>query len=293
MPSQHNRTRPPWHFRLAKWVIRRGLRGGFRLLRLSQMLCRGVLVTYELPGGLPFSVPIYETAHDWDEQDVSEYEDEVISAFARALKSEKGSVTLIDVGADIGTFSCALVTRCRAISEVIAIEPSPSAQPTLRLNLARLPLKTQLIAAGASNFCGEGVLSRADYDPSDCARFVIPGPGGIAVTTIDALNVSSGHLALKIDVEGSELAVLQGAACSLRSSRDFTVIFECHPAVIRRTGVDAIECLRFLNDLRAIRFWVAERPDVTLSLSLPLMAQVPDTVTNIICVTRMNGPVDR
>ena len=38
MPKYPLRTSPPWHFRLAKWLIRNRIRGGFQIIELAERM---------------------------------------------------------------------------------------------------------------------------------------------------------------------------------------------------------------------------------------------------------------
>ena len=73
--------------------------------------------------------------------------------------------------------------------------------------------------------------------------------------TIDQLEIpSNATLALKIDVEGEELNVLEGAAAALRCCKGFIVQFEAHPDVMARTGLDPSRCLALLQAHGATRY---------------------------------------
>jgi len=87
---------------------------------------------------------------------------------------------------------------------------------------------------------------------------------------------------IKIDVEGGEAAVLRGAAHTISAVPNVIVVIEAHPDVVRRTGIDPVECLRFLSSLRPFQFVVSETGS-TLQTDRPIFDQISaDQVYNVI-----------
>ena len=90
------------------------------------------------------------------------------------------------------------------------------------------------------------------------------------------LDIPKTHaIVLKIDVEGSELAILRGARNVLTQAAHFVVLFEAHRDVQARSGNDPIECLRFLQSLRPCK-WMLSADDSALSLEHPFFQQFPE-----------------
>jgi FkbM family methyltransferase len=185
--------------------------------------------------------------------------------------------------------SARLVAHCRVIDRVIAFEPNAESYAHLALNMGRLPIPAQAIAAAVADFDGRGELQHPGHDPhSSHATFLVRNDAGsIPVRQVDSLDLGSGtDLILKIDVEGGELAVVRGARRTLQTARGFVVGFEAHPAHQARTGVDGVEVMRLLQGIRPCSFRVAERPDVRLSLDRPFFEQVvPEQICNVVCAT--------
>ena len=103
----------------------------------------------------------------------------------------------------------------------------------------------------------------------------------------DLLTWDDGLLMLKVDVEGGELAVLQGAEQLLRRMPRWIVAFEAHRGVCRRTGIDPSLCLRWLQSLRKANAHVAECPQLPLDGGRAFFDQLPCelTVVNVVCRT--------
>jgi FkbM family methyltransferase len=233
--------------------------------RLDSLGMLNVVAQYQL-GRAKFGVPLYRLR--WDLSDLERYEAKLIAAFRRALGPLK-NVTLLDCGADIGTFFALVCWRAEQIARIIAFEPNPDVQEVLKANLSNLPIASEMISKAVSNFNGRGRLERAKYDASDHARFLVPGDGPIEVITIDSMNVRGGDIAIKLDIEGGELEALKGAAKTIASARECVVAVEAHPVVAKRMGRDPVECLQFLESLRPFKFLVAEtgeRPSTSARL---------------------------
>lgn len=284
-------ARAPWHFRLAKSLIRSRVRGGYRLLATARKLgWLDVVVRYPLSERISLDVPLYRDENLWNELDLREYEAESIDLLAAEVLRRPEPVTLLDCGADIGLFSALLAARCPGIARVVAFEPNPEAFRVLAGNVRRLPAG-ECHEMAVSDFTGRAVLEIPRPGMGDHARFIVPSSqGDVEVTRIDDLKVDPGHgLLLKIDVEGAELGVLRGAIRTLSSAPWFVVIFEAHPAVVQRTGIDPTECMRLLDSVRRCRFQVAEAPEVSLTVDRPFFEQVPEGICNVVCVSENEG----
>lgn len=285
-PPRHT-DRAPWLFRLAKSLIRYRIRGGFRLLATARKLgWLNVVVRYPLSDRVSLDVPLYRDENLWNERDLREYEVSSIDLLAAEVSKRPEPVTLLDCGADIGLFSALLTARCPSIERVVAFEPNPEACRVLAGNVRRLPAG-ECHEAAVSDFAGQAVLQSPRPGTSDHARFIVPAAqGDVEVIRIDDLEVDPRHgLLLKIDVEGAELSVLRGAVRTLSSVSWFVVMFEAHPDVVRRTGIDPTECMRLLSSLRGCRFQVAEAPEVSLKDDQPFFEQVPKEISNVVCVS--------
>jgi FkbM family methyltransferase len=248
-------------------MIRRRVPGGYRLLGIGKKLgMLDAVVQFQLDRGVSFSVPLFRADNCWDKGDIENYESQLIRSFCRLLEPSR-DVVLFDCGADIGIFSALVCSQTSHIARVIAFEPNSDVTELIRLNLSQLRVLAEVITKAVSCFNGTGRLEGPAYDNSDHARFLVPGDGPLEVITIDTLGVRGGHVAIKIDVEGGELEVLQGAVETILSARRCVITMEAHPQVAMRTKRDPVECLKYLQSLRPFSFVVAETGETLLTSS--------------------------
>jgi FkbM family methyltransferase len=141
----------------------------------------------------------------------------------RGLLSAGGDV--VDVGAHIGMYSVAAALALRGRARVLAIEPNPDARAQLEQNLALNGCENVTVSASAlADRPGEAMLHvPRTADPSFSSlgggRFAEAEPIRVETTTLDAQVESLGlePVFVKIDVEGGELPVLEGAARTLEA----------------------------------------------------------------------------
>ncbi|MGA3071227.1 MAG: FkbM family methyltransferase [Terracidiphilus sp.] len=247
------RSTPPPLFRFAALLNRWKLRGGYRLGALAS---RGCVVEYDLGDGFHVTVPIYREDNRLGREEILRYGAQMTHAMSSKAASMRNA-TLIDCGADIGMMSILLRRRIPAIDRVVAFEPNVEVLPFLSRNLSMLPCATLMLGHAVGNINGAGRLVRPARDHSDHARFLVADPmGNIRVITVDSLGVT-GDIILKIDVEGGEYAVLEGALETIRQAPRCVISLEAHPAVAARTGRNPSEALRMLDSIRPFRFVVA------------------------------------
>jgi len=251
----HSAT-PPFLFRCFKALKRHNVRGAHRMLLVWQRMHGECLVLYPLSPTVNVAVPINRIENAWELPDILAYEQDLIRTCCAALAPFSG-VTLFDCGADIGLFTALLCARCDRIARVLAFEPNSRVEQVLRHNLAQFP-RPEVHKAAVSNFSGRGKLLAPAYDLGDHARFLVRAEEGVPVLTLDSLGIFGGDVLLKIDVEGEELAVLQGARETIGRAARCVITLEAHPQVCHRTGILPSHCLAFLASLRPFQFTIAE-----------------------------------
>jgi len=152
---------------------------------------------------------------------------------------------VVDVGANIGTLSLAASRAVGPTGTVYSLEAHPRTYRFLNRNLAINHVKnviTHHMAVGNS----VGTLRFSDKR-SDDLNTVLPGGSGLVVpvSTLDVLLQSTPHVnLLKIDVEGYEKFVLEGAVKTLQ--RTDLVYFEAWAEHFTRFGYQFTSIWRLL-----------------------------------------------
>jgi FkbM family methyltransferase len=162
------------------------------------------------------------------------YEPEFQNTFMQCIPEH---AIVWDVGANVGYYSLLATRKAR---KVLAIEPLPANLEYLRRHIALNHLEEQIdvYPIAASNYDGEGRFMVVDGNRSEGSL----GPNGeLAVTTgkLDHL-VSDPPALIKIDVEGNEYVVLEGAIEALKR-KTATVLLALH--------TEGSDCRRLLGEL--------------------------------------------
>jgi len=184
------------------------------------------------------------------------FEEQSMKAALRLVK--RGDV-VIDVGAHIGTFSLRAARCVGAGGRVVAFEPNPAAATRLRSAKIRngfdqLCLR-QCAVGGQEGQAELRVPEQGDMGSAslfEIAREDIEETAVIKVelTTLDRLRaeeLDAPISLIKIDVEGAELDVLDGARSLIIRDRPFLML-ECNPAALKTAGRDAEGLLSRLRD---------------------------------------------
>ena len=272
----------PALLRAGRWLERRQIRGGTRLLRVASPFLPDA-ITYPLSPSIAIDVPVRRPSTQWDDVDIATYETAFLDAMVRAASSLPAPIHLIDVGADIGIFALKLLARvpCAAIT---AYEPNPAAFVYLRTNLARLSIRADARCEGVADVAGFGQLCQPAHDADDHARFVAAG-SDFPVSRVDDQPCHSRSVVLKIDTEGTERAVIIGASRTLAAADAAVVGFEAHREAIARTGIDPIAVVAALPAHKGEwRVSVAEDPEQRLDLSRAIAPQLREPIVNLVCV---------
>ena len=167
--------------------------------------------------------------------------------------SSKGGL-LVDVGANYGYFTC-LWAGASPRNRVVSFEASPRNQAGLQDNIALNELKSQVTVVPKAAGAEQGMM-QFSLGPSDQT-----GWGGLAthagdnsvsveVTSLDRYFEDSTEsiAALKVDVEGADTWVLEGAAGLLRQGRIGHVFFEQNPARMAALGISTTRAVELLRE---------------------------------------------
>lgn len=130
-------------------------------------------------------------------------------SIAALLPHVVGRACIVQAGANIGTYPLALADHFRA---VFTAEPDPRNYDCLKANLTARDALRRVTALHAAFGETEGECSPLEVHAHNCgAHRVSYGKGAIPVWTIDGLELTACD-AIWLDVEGSELFALKGAA---------------------------------------------------------------------------------
>jgi len=133
--------------------------------------------------------------------------------------------TFLDIGANVGIFALN-IAKFRSVYpnlKVYAFEPNPDTASRLRVNAE--PLGVRVFAFALSNRDGklefvDGAVSNVFTTVENASVYSIPNERSVCeCRRLDGLKIDGNSLVMKIDVEGQEWEVLQGASSYFASNR--------------------------------------------------------------------------
>jgi hypothetical protein len=80
---------------------------------------------------------------------------------------------------------------------------------------------------------------------------------------------------LKIDVEGQELQVIQGATNLIKQAEDVAVLLEIHPEVLKQTSTTAEQLFSELEKIRGFEWSVPKLQNQVIDRSHDFFEQFP------------------
>jgi len=165
--------------------------------------------------------------------------------------------TFLDIGANFGYFSVLAARTVGPRGHVISIEASPDVLPSLARNLTEFS-NTKIInaAAGKEKRVSDFFLTE-DFVNSGVSKSPFQEATRKISVKMDSIdNLLSTHSEpigeiqfIKCDVQGDEMAVLEGARRTIERSNQLKLIVEWAPAWMKQAGHDPADFPRFLNSL--------------------------------------------
>ena len=179
------------------------------------------------------------------------YEPETAWILFRVLREGD---TAIDVGANIGFFTMFMSRLVGETGKVIACEPGSNNLPTLRNHVSKNAAFNVEIIDKPVWSCVEPVTFYLNSDARSSNALFDPGnwwenyksrenpqPVQMVSTTLDELTVTSGDRPvrlIKIDTEGAEQRILEGAANLLEKQHPPYIVAELNPHGLIQSGCD-------------------------------------------------------
>ena len=246
--------------RTGTWVKNRWLTGidenRMRWIRLGY---EGMLSVLTLGRGVPRTIngreSIRVSAHHRYVDET--YEPEVFALLTREIAPDD---IVFDVGAYIGVYSIILSRYLGENGRVHAFEPAPESAKRLleHLELNHASHKVNVWQCGVSSRCGHAQLLansahiQNSFSPDAFGKESRAVALEVPVVSIDAFCARESVYPtwVKVDTEGWELHVLEGAEHLISSGRRVRFIVEMHPYAWASAGYDAESFKRFCRTRR-------------------------------------------
>jgi len=161
----------------------------------------------------------------------------------------------VDVGAHVGLFSYWMV---RDFAQIVAFEPVEAHRECW---VANVPARAGDVLHACALGAGPGTVDM-ETTPGSSGGTRVAGQGDIPLCTLDSLGLPMIDL-LKIDVEGYELEVLQGAAATIVRCRP-VVIVEQRAKQVASFQHGPADAVAFLRHFGATVAWTDKRDYVTV-----------------------------
>jgi FkbM family methyltransferase len=203
-------------------------------------------------------------------------EPEVTHLMMRVLKEGD---TAVDVGANVGFFTCLMAKLVGPAGEVIAFEPHHDTARRCLANLDLNDLHNVELFQHVTWDCVRDLTFYTLADTGECclAKFEsVTGSQTIRSKRLDSLQMLP--KLVKIDVEGAELYTLKGAAAWLANSVPF-ILAELSDVTLSRFGQTPTMLREYMLDAGYHTF--LPRPDGTMPLLVPPRTKIVNGPGNL------------
>ena len=164
-------------------------------------------------------------------------------------------MTLIDVGANVGLYSALALSTAGFHGQVLAVEPHAESRRYLQKTIESNGGRAEIVPLAASDRAGMLALYQNPDNKGDNRLYADPllrDAESVRADTLDNICQRAGigtAQFVKIDVQGAEAQVVNGAKGLLGASRDCILMTEFWPYGLARCGADALQYLALLREL--------------------------------------------
>jgi FkbM family methyltransferase len=177
------------------------------------------------------------------------------AVWGRVMREVSAGDHIAEVGASIGLYALAFAGRVGAAGHVTAFEPDPDSISALEANIAvnGLQDRVTVIRAAVGQCSGQvrfasarGQESRIEIRPEVCDGVI-----AVPMVTLDDALAGQRIDVIKIDVEGFEQQVLEGARKILTEERQRprAILVEVHPFAWADAGTSSASFLSLLDEM--------------------------------------------
>lgn len=164
--------------------------------------------------------------------------------------------TVVDVGACIGVYSVILGRAMNGKGRVVAFEPEPTNARILEINGRRNNLDIEIVRKAAGAGMGKGSLSRS---PNNAGDHSLHGESTdkipVDVISLDQYLGDNRKVSIiKMDTQGMELHVIQGAQNTIRNNPKISLLVEFCPSALRKCGSTPEQLLSWIYGLGFFTF---------------------------------------
>jgi FkbM family methyltransferase len=173
------------------------------------------------------------------------YEEKYITVIAKWLQSRKlKNYLFIDIGANLGNHS---IFFSKYFKNIIAFEPHKKLYNLLKFNTVNIP-NIRIFNFGLSNKNKKSLLytDESNFGGSTQIPFKKGKKSLVLFRKLDSLNLKKRADLIKIDVEGHEKNVLEGASNYLKKYSPI-ILFESQSSSIKNGSTSVIKILKKFN----------------------------------------------
>lgn len=270
------------------FIQRHEVPGKYRLYQATRQSLADYMITYNMAGS-KFSIP-WDQWCFWKNYGPENYYLDEMLPFTRLLKEELKSFDFFDLGADVGVVSALVNKYCANLETIYAFEPNPSSYSLLAQNIEEMGQQHTAHNKAVSDFNGSCKLAFNAEQGSDHEGHIVKSEGGETqvVKLDDSVSIESTNLnrVFKIDVEGQEIATLQGAQQLINTASKAVILLELHPEVLTRDKQTPEDIFQTAEAIRPFTWLVPLLNNAEVDRSIPFFEQFPHQQYDVIAVSK-------